>query len=535
MQILYSYNDFNQITEIKRYVDGSNDEVLLNNASYNTEKQLTQFDYGNGLQYSISYDSIDRPSTIDIKDGSNSYLDLDFIWDGNNNITQITNGWRDTSSTWHSETESYSYDGLDRLTSASCTSWSHTFSYDKMGNITGKDSITYSINSVNEITSLSDGTSFSYDDNGNRIQKTKGTDTWDYTYDYANRLTKVEENDSTIGEYVYDGEGKRVQSIENDITTLYIFGGLHVLYEENTSGTASYIYGPNGKLAKRTTINQQNNTYYYHTDQIRSSRLVTDTNKNIISAVTYHPHGEACVEEGNEGYTFTGKEKDSTGHHYFLGRYYDSSLGVFLSRDPKTGSITQPQTMNRYTYALNNPITIVDPNGYECVNILRGDNNSTKPPDFAEGHVDMPLTTTSIISLFFGIAMSVAFMTCAISFVFGAATFAMYMTIAFKILSVLSAIWGLVTVFLALDRDFAEFWECMNEWLEENDYTTKNIVDTETVDKNTIIVYLEDGTVITIKRKKTGFEVAEVDYGDDNNDSSSTSPPKNISPPPVPI
>jgi hypothetical protein len=94
---------------------------------------------------------------------------------------------------------------------------------------------------------------------------------------------------------------------------------------------------------------------------------------------------------------------------------------------------------------------------------------------------------------------------------------------------------GTFTVFLALDRDFAEFWECMNEWLEENDYTTKNIVDTETVDKNTIIVYLEDGTVITIKRKKTGFEVAEVDYGDDDSDSSNTSPPKNISPPPVPI
>jgi YD repeat-containing protein len=140
-------------------------------------------------------------------------MDLDYTWDGNNNITQITNGWRDTSSTWHSETESYSYDGLDRLTSGSCTSWSHSFSYDKAGNITGKDSITYSINAVNEVIALSDGTSFTYDDNGNRIQKTKGIDTWDYTYDYANRLTKVEENDSTIGEYTYDGDGKRIQSI----------------------------------------------------------------------------------------------------------------------------------------------------------------------------------------------------------------------------------------------------------------------------------------------------------------------------------
>ena len=541
MQILYSYNDFNKITEIKRYVDGSNDEVLLNNTSYNTEKQLTQFDYGNGLQYSISYDSIDRPFTIDIKDGSTSYLDLDFTWDGNSNITQITNGWRDTSSTWHSETESYSYDSLDRLTSASCTSWSHTFSYDKMGNITGKDSITYSINSVNEITSLSDGTSFSYDDNGNRIQKTKGTDTWDYTYDYANRLIKVEENDSEIGEYTYDGEGKRIQSIENDITTLYIFGGLHVLYEENTSGTASYIYGPNGKLAKRTTINQQNNTYYYHTDQVRSSRLVTDTNKNIISAITYHPHGEVCVEEGNEGYTFTGKEKDSTGLHYFLGRYYDSSLGVFLSRDPKVGSITQPQTMNRYAYALNNPITIVDPDGHECVNILRGDNKSGNPPDFAEGNVNMKLSTFDIINLLFTVAAALIVMIVLVTIPFAQIGVTITLAVACgKLLAAgigsVSAILAFVSLIQKLDKEFAEFWECMDEWLEKNDYSLSDVVDAKAIDSDTYLIILEDGTEITIKKTNTGFEIQDDSKVDETSDfPSDPTPPINISPPPTPI
>ncbi len=72
---------------------------------------------------------------------------------------------------WHSETESYGYDGLDRLTSASCTSWSHTYSYDKVGNRTARDSVTYTINTVNEVTALSDGTSLTYDDNGNRKRK----------------------------------------------------------------------------------------------------------------------------------------------------------------------------------------------------------------------------------------------------------------------------------------------------------------------------------------------------------------------------
>jgi len=198
----------------------------MDNVQYDTESLLTQLDYGNDLQATFSYDSRDRLSTVDVKNGGASYLDLDYTYDNNSNITQLINGWRDINSIWHSETESYNYDGLDRLTSASCTSWSHAYSYDKVGNRISKDSVTYTINTVNEVTALSDGTSFTYDSNGNRTQKTKGSDTWVYTYDYANRLTKVEKNSATLGEYIYDGDGKRIQVTENSETTTYIYFGL---------------------------------------------------------------------------------------------------------------------------------------------------------------------------------------------------------------------------------------------------------------------------------------------------------------------
>jgi len=359
MQILYSYDDLNRTTEIKRYVDGSNDEILLDSTQYDTEGLLTQFDYGNDLEATFSYDSRDRISTVDIKNGTTSYLDLDYTYDSNSNITQLINGWRDTSSTWHSETESYSYDGLDRLTSGSCTSWSHTYSYDKVGNRTSKDSVTYTINSVNEVTALSDGTSFTYDDNGNRTQKTKGSDTWDHSYNYANRLTKIEENSTTIGEYVYDGDGKRLQATENSAAT-YIYSGYSAIYEENTTGTACYIHGPKGLLAKRTTINQQSDTYYYHTDHLGSVRLATDSSKNIVSAITYQPFGETSTEEGSEHYLFNGKEQDSTGLYYYGARYYDSDVGRFITRDSIKGKCIRPQTFDLYTYCLNNPLGFVD-------------------------------------------------------------------------------------------------------------------------------------------------------------------------------
>jgi len=365
MQILYSYDDLGRTTEIKRYVDGSNDEILLDNVQYNTESLLIQFDYGNDLQATFSYDQIDRVSTINIKDGETSFLDLDYTYDDNSNITQLGNRWRDTTSTWHSDTESYNYDGLDRLTSANCLSWSYTCSYDKLGNRITKDGVTYIINTVNEVTELSDGTSFTYDSNGNRTGKTKGTDTWVYTYDHANRLTKVEKNSEALGEYVYDGDGKRIQATENSKTTTYICAGLKPLYEETMIGTACYIYGPAGRLAKRTTINGESNTFYYHINHLGSTRLVTDSNRKIVSAIAYHPFGEPSLKEGSEHYLFTGKEKDETGLYYYGARYYDPDLGRFLTRDPYSGNLVNPQSLNQYTYCYNNPLLFVDPDGLD--------------------------------------------------------------------------------------------------------------------------------------------------------------------------
>jgi RHS repeat-associated protein len=62
----------------------------------------------------------------------------------------------------------------------------------------------------------------------------------------------------------------------------------------------------------------------------------------------------------------TGKERDAeSGNDYFNARYMASSMGRFLSPDPSNLSVDfwLPQTWNRYTYGLNNPLTMVDKNG----------------------------------------------------------------------------------------------------------------------------------------------------------------------------
>jgi len=216
----------------------------------------------------------------------------------------------------------------------------------------------------------------------------RGVYTWDYTYDYANKLTQVEENNSTIGEYVYDGEGKRIQKTENSITTTYIYSGRNNIFEENSTGSACYIYGPTGLIAKRTTINQETNTYFYHKDHLGSTRSVTNSSKDIIVASTYHPFGETEVEEGSEKYLYNGKEKDSTGLYYYGARYYDPEVGRFATRDALKGRLINSQTLNRYSYCVNNPAKYIDlwgkdysPADQQVEDYLLGNDNQTDDSD----------------------------------------------------------------------------------------------------------------------------------------------------------
>ena len=87
--------------------------------------------------------------------------------------------------------------------------------------------------------------------------------------------------------------------------------------------------------------------FYFHTDHLGSTRLVTDSSRNIVSALTYHPFGESCEEESSENYLFGGKKKDSTDLYYYGARYYDPDVGGFITGDPLGVKKENPQTMNR--------------------------------------------------------------------------------------------------------------------------------------------------------------------------------------------
>ena len=84
-------------------------------------------------------------------------------------------------------------------------------------------------------------------------------------------------------------------------------------------------------------------------------------------AVTYYPFGEVRTNTGTVDlpYKFTGHELDpETGLYYCGARYYDAPQGRFISPDTIVQSPGDPQTLNRYAYARNNPLLYTDPSGH---------------------------------------------------------------------------------------------------------------------------------------------------------------------------
>jgi RHS repeat-associated protein len=80
----------------------------------------------------------------------------------------------------------------------------------------------------------------------------------------------------------------------------------------------------------------------------------------------YYPYGDSRNSTGTlaTDKLFTGQRLDDTGLYYYGARYYDPAIGRFISPDIYIQNFTNPQTINRYSYALNNPLRYTDPTGW---------------------------------------------------------------------------------------------------------------------------------------------------------------------------
>ncbi len=340
----------------------------VTSTSYNmftTPNQLTVA-FGSGDSDVFTYD----PSTIRLNKyqfnvGSQTVTGT-LSWNANSSLGSLN--ITDPFSTANTQNCSFAADDLSRISQVNCgTIWGQNFSYDPFGNIqkngisgTGGSSFapTYqSSPTTNRVASVS-GVSATYDANGNSLNDTFRTFTWDadgnpvtigpisLTYDALDRMVEQSVS-STNSEIVYGPSGVKL-ALMNGTTLTKAFVPL--------TGGATAVYSSSG-LA-----------YYRHTDHLGSSRFASTPSRTLYSDTAYSPFGEPYASSGAIDNSFTGQNQDTTAGLYdFLFREQDPNQTRWTSTDPAGLAAvdpSNPQSWNRYAYVLGDPLSYVDPLGF---------------------------------------------------------------------------------------------------------------------------------------------------------------------------
>ena len=157
----------------------------------------------------------------------------------------------------------------------------------------------------------------------------------------------------TTNDYILGLGGEQVTEMGVDTT-----GATNTLAWQHTNVWAG------GKLL---ATYDNNGLHFYFDDPLGTRRVQTDYAGVVEKDCASLPYGdgETCAPTPTE-HLFTGKERDTeSGNDYFEARYYSSAMGRFMSPDPllNSGRPDDPQTWNRYSYVLNNPLVGTDPTG----------------------------------------------------------------------------------------------------------------------------------------------------------------------------
>jgi RHS repeat-associated protein len=134
-----------------------------------------------------------------------------------------------------------------------------------------------------------------------------------------------------------------------------------------SDGGNTYLYGaarPSG--AMRIGELQAGGMAYHLGDALGSVRQLTDASGSVTLARNFEPYGKVLggTGSGSTTFAFTGEQLDAgTGFTFLRARYYNGALGRFFQKDAFSGDVLQPQTFNKYRYALNNPILLTEPSG----------------------------------------------------------------------------------------------------------------------------------------------------------------------------
>jgi RHS repeat-associated protein len=354
----YGYNGNNQLTKITS--NGTNQAWF----NYNEQDQVARRKTADGNMTFNRYNGAGDLIARDIFDKNGNQIDS-FVYTYNNkgNITSVTS---------KAGTTSYVYDELDQLTKETRPDGTtYEYTYDAVGNRLTKKvtspsgtvtTTTYTYDDADQLTSVN-GTTYTYDTNGNLLSDGNKT----YVYDVDNRLTTVKDSaGNTIASFTYRADGMRkTMTTASGTITFHYDQNNNVAYETDQSGAvvASYTYGSENEPV---SMFRGGKTYFYQLNGHGDVVALTDQTGAVVNTYTYDAFGNLVNQTGTveNPYTYAGYRYDKeTGLYYLQSRYYNPETGRFLTRDTFEGFEKEPLSLNKYTYAENNPVNSIDPTG----------------------------------------------------------------------------------------------------------------------------------------------------------------------------
>lgn len=427
-QTTYNYDAKNQL-----------DTVVQNSATiadydWFADGLLKKVAYQNQTSRNYIYDDADRVTNITNNFGNNQNESYDYGYDANSNRISEVRKENDTAR----RTSVYDYDALDRLTKADYTANAdiqnppagqqavyventalNTYGYDAVGNRTNESytaqsktitlttdtngqttrgeetttapqqTTTATFDALNQLTQLNEAgqtSTFTYDLNGNLSEiKKNSVPVNKYEYDVRNQLTRaLDGSNNELARFDYDFERKRLSKTTGSGTTNYIYAGMEVVNETlNNAFTASYTIG-GGEIVKSEFLNGENN--FHFTDALGSVTALANTSGVPTNKTEYDAFGLQTASNplAANSIGYTGQRLDKETGLMALGngeRYYSPAYARFIQQDSWLGNNSMPQSLNRFSYAYNNPLKYHDPSGNEGIvaDKLKKDNLNYNP------------------------------------------------------------------------------------------------------------------------------------------------------------
>ena len=398
LSLSYEYDGSSRLISVK---DSEGNRAV--SYAYDTEGSLSERQAANGLKTTYGYDYQNRLTSMTNETGKGVVSKYSSTYLKNGQKAEEVSTVMDKKGKSTKKTAAYTYDMLGRITRETKTGREDiSYTYDANNNrkqmTIGNKTTAYQYNKNDELlrtdtlhtdTEKNDVVIYKNDKNGNRLAtvnrseipaEAKDTSYIDVDvtlgdnqlndnvvnhYNALNQLTETLTKNYKVS-FTYDAEGLRTGKTVNGEKTIYVWDGDQVVMELSKGGAVQKRYIRGNDLVYADKGENTEKTYYV-TDMHGNVVQLLDESGNVTKTYEYDSFGnEVKPEKKDENpYRYCGEYYDKeTEEVYLRARYYEPSVGRFITRDTYTGESDEPLSLHLYTYCENDGVNMVDPSGH---------------------------------------------------------------------------------------------------------------------------------------------------------------------------